>query len=237
MDGKVQTMDTYAEYNYSFKIKKVPIEFSLSHEYVSIKNTTPVQLPAHLVGLSTNIEATLPFFNFDKMYFRFGASPSYYGDNWTMYSTRFRMPSRYFAIYQPNEKWLFVAGLAVFPDESSLLLPIAGFAYTPNEKWAFNFIPKRPNITYNVNKRLHLYLEGEMTDDEYVVTKDERKHTVLNYQEMHVGTGLEYDFNKYITCALTAGYMFNRRLQYRDSLGKVSIDSCPYTEFRVEMQI
>jgi hypothetical protein len=53
---------------------------------------------------------------------------------------------------------------------------------------------------------------------------------------MHLGGGLKYSLNKFIDTSLSVGGMFNRTLKYRDSLGKVNIQNCLYTEFRVEAQ-
>ena len=85
--GKVKITDTDFEYSYAFKaFGKLPVEFSLNHEYISIDNTTSVKLPAHLVGMSMGIETTLPFFNFDKTYLRMDVNPSFFSDDWVFHT-------------------------------------------------------------------------------------------------------------------------------------------------------
>jgi len=61
---------------------------------------------------------------------------------------------------------------------------------------------------------------------------------VLEYNEMHLGTGVKYQVNKYIQSSISAGYIFNRSIKYReDNLGKVSLKDGLYTELRVNISI
>lgn len=235
--GSVSIVDNATQYNYNFKLAgKLPMQFSLQQEYIGIRNNTNVKLPAHLVGITTYLEATTRFF-FDKTYMRIGVSPSFYGDDWRLHSSSFRIPFRSFLIYQYNEKLTLVAGIAVFPQFETMFLPIAGVIYKPNDKLAFNLVPMEPNITYSLNKKIDLFLNGSMSGGEYETNKDNLTKVILQYNETHLGGGATYKFNKYIETTLSTGYMFNRYLKYRDSLGKVSLKNSPYVEFRVNMQM
>jgi len=238
--GKVGIIDTGAEYNFDFKLfDKLPVEFSLAHTYISLNNSTEVYLPQHLIGMQFGIETTLPFFWFDKTYFRVALNPSYYTDTWAFKSAAFRMPVQTFAIYQPDEKWTFVLGVATFPDYETKVLPIAGFIYKPNEKWTFDLVPSRPNISYALNDKWTVYAEGGTNfTSEFLVNKDpQHQHAKLCYEEVHVGGGLKFTLNKYFQACVAGGGSFNRKLQYTDSLGKVTLKNGYYTEFRIEAQI
>lgn len=237
--GKVAIIDSNFEYSYEFKaFDRLPIQISLQQDYIGIKNSTVVELPAHLVGLSIGLEATFPFFNFNKTYFRVGLNPSFYGDDWSFPTSRFRMPVQTFLIYQPQESLTLIAGVAVFPDFEDVVLPILGLIYKPNDKLSFNLIPKRPNISYALNDRLTLFAEGGLpVSSEFEVDKDDLKNVILEYDDTRVGVGAKYKFNKFINASVSTGGVFNRRLQYRDSLGKVEIKNGLYTEFRLEARI
>jgi hypothetical protein len=238
--GKVGIIDTGAEYNFDFKVfNKLPVEFSFVHTYISLNNSTEVYLPQHLVGMQFGIETTLPFLWFDKTYFRVALNPSYYTDTWAFKSAAFRMPVQTFAIYQPNEKWTFVLGVATFPDYESIVLPIAGFIYKPNEKWTFDLVPSRPNVSYAFNDKWTVFAEGGTNlTSEFLVNKDpQHQHAKLCYDEVHVGGGLKFTLNKYLKASVITGGSFNRKLQYTDSLGKVTLKNGYYTEFRIEAQI
>jgi hypothetical protein len=239
MSGKVGLIESGAEYSYEFRaFDKLPIKLSLDNNYISIENSLDsVELPAHLVGLTTDMEATLPFFHFNETYLRIGISPSFYGDDWDFPSSSFRIPQRYFLVYQPDSKWTFLYGLAVYPDFENEVLPVLGFIYKPNDKLVFNIIPKRPNITYFINERMSLFAEGGTSlNSEFEVTRDNTKNVVLRYKETRLGGGIKFKFNQYIQSSISAGGIFNRCLKYRDDQGKVNIKDGLYAEFRIEIK-
>ena len=216
----------------------MPLKLSLDNKYICIENTTTVKLPAHLVGLTTDIETTFPFFNVDKTYLSLGVSPSFYGDDWSFRTSGFRLPSRAFLIYQPTEKWTFLAGVAFYPDFENEVLPILGFIYKPNDKLTFEITPKRPNISYILNDKITLFAEGGSTFSEFEVSKDNLKNVVLRYRETHLGAGIKYKVNKFIESSLSCGGIFGRSLKYRDdSLGEVDIKNGTYAELRLEIKI
>lgn len=236
--GKLSLIDAQAEYSYAFKLfGQLPIELNLDQQEISLDNTTVVKLPAHLIGLSAGVEATLPFF-FDKTYLRLALNPSFFADSWVFHTSSFRMPVQSFVIYQPDVKWTFIAGVAVSMDFENEVLPILGFIYKPNERLTFNIIPRRPDISYRLNNKVTLFAEGDMVAGEFEVSQDNRRGVVLDYNEIHLGGGIRYKVNKFIQTSLSAGGMFNRSIKYRqDSLGKVSIKNGLYTEFRAEIAI
>jgi len=234
--GEVGVMDSRAEYSFAFKaFDKLPISLLLQHEYIGLNNSTVVKLPAHLTAMTAGIETTFPFFNVDKAYLRVGVYPSFFGDDWSAESSRFRIPSRIFAIVQPNEKLTWIAGVAVYPDFQTPAFPILGLIYKPNDKLTFNLVPDSPNISYAVNDKLTAFVEGGLSNGEYEVDINNIKNTKLEYREVHCGLGMKYQFNKYIKSSVSVGGMFNRMLRYKDSYGKVAIDSGLYTEFKLSI--
>jgi len=61
---------------------------------------------------------------------------------------------------------------------------------------------------------------------------------VLEYNEMHLGTGVKYQVNKNIQSSISGGFIFNRSIKYKDDdLGKVSLKNGLYTELRVNISI
>jgi len=239
VSGKIEIIESGAQYSYGFKLfDKLPVALSLDTQYIGIENTTELELPAHLVGLTNDIETTLPFFGFAKTYLRLGISPSFYNDDWDFETSNFRIPMRYILIHQPNAKWTLICGVAVYPDYENEVLPILGFIYQPNDRLTFNIVPKRPNISYLVSDRLILFAEGGSSlNSEFEVTKDNLQNVVLRYSQMRLGSGLKFKINEIIQSSISAGAVFNRTLKYRDSLGKVNLKDGFYTEFRLEMAI
>jgi len=238
-DGKISIVDTESELSYEFKAGgRLPIQLSINSEYVGIgkKDFSALSLPAHLTGLSFGAQGTFPFF-FDKTYIRFKVVPSFFSANWNAQASSFRIPTYTYCIYQPNQKWTFIAGVAVFPRFEDTVFPIVGFIYQPNDKLTFNIVPSEPYISYQINKMIGVFVNAGMTGGEYRVTKDGYENAILQYNEVHTGAGLEFTFSKNINASISSGYMFNRYLKYRDSLGKASMKNDIYTEFRLEMRI
>jgi len=237
MDGKLEITKAEAEYSCEVKLfGQLPIQFSLGNQYIGINKTVPVDLPASLMGLSFDVETTLPFF-FKNTYFRMGVTPSYYTDSWSLPASSFRIPSRYFVIYQPDSKWTFIAGLAVYPDYKDEVGPIFGFIYKPNERLSFDIIPTRPTVTYDLNEKISLFAEGSFSSEEFEVTRNNIKGVVLMYDDAYAGAGLKFKINKFIHASLSAGESFGRSIQYRDKRGKINIKDGPYGQFRVELDI
>lgn len=238
MSGKIEIIEADAEYSYELKaFDKLPFKFSLGNKYIGIENTTPVELPGQLVGVTPDIETTLPFFNVNNTHLRLGLSPSFFGDDWNFSTSEFRIPMRSFLIYQPTDQWTFLAGLAIYPEFENEVWPLLGFIYKPNDKFTFNIVPKRPNISYFLNNKITLFAEGGAQFFEFEVTKDNFKNVVLCYRQIHLGVGIKYKVNNFIRSSLAQGMVFNRYLKYRDGLGKVGIEDGIYTEFRIEIDL
>lgn len=238
MPGKVEIIESSSEYSCDLKaFGKLPLELSLDTQYIGIENTTRIPLPAHLTRLSWGAETTLPFLNFNKTYLRIGVRPSFYTDNWDFDSSGFRIPARSFLIYQPDDKWTYILGVAVYPDFRYEVLPILGFIYKPNDKLSFNIVPDRPNINYALNEKTDLFTEFDASWDEFEVTRNNSENVVLTYKERHLGAGARYKFNKFVQSSISAGGIFGRSLSYRDNEGKAVIRDGLYTEFRINIQI
>ncbi|MBI5145129.1 MAG: hypothetical protein HZA27_02975 [Candidatus Omnitrophica bacterium] len=233
--GDVAITESQTEYAVEFKAwGKLPLELSLANQYIGIAEDTAVGLPAQLTALNLGLQATLPFFKVDKTYLRFKLIPSFYADTWSFHTSSFRLPAQVFLIYQPQEKFTFIAGVAVYPEFESEVLPILGMIYKPNDKLTFNLVPKRPNISYALNERLTLFAEGGISFGEFEVTKDNLKSANLIYKENRLGTGMKLKLNKYMEASVSCGGVFNRYLKYKDSLGKVGIKDGFYSELRIE---
>lgn len=236
--GKVAVTDSASEFSYDVKIfGKLPVELAVGSRYIGINNTTDIKFPARLTQLSVGAETVLPFF-FNKTYFVLGFAPSFYSDNWNLNSSSFRIPQRYFLIYQPDQKWTFICGVGVYPDFKDVVIPILGFIYKPDSRLTFNIVPNKPEITYDLSDKLTLFFEGEISEDEFEVDKDNLKNVVLEYNEMHLGAGVKYRVNKYIQSSISAGCVFNRSIKYRhEELGKAGIKNGLYTELRLDISI
>jgi|GEM_PF-477618 len=238
--GKISVIKSAFEYSYDFKaFGQLPIEvgFGAGDININANDAVPVTLPGHLTTVSFGAETTLPFFKLEKTYLRLGITPSFYSDNWNFNANSFNFGSQAMVIYQPNRQLTFVAGLAVNPGFEDPFCPFGGVIYQPNDKLAFNLVPERPTISYDITDRITAFWEGGMSSGEFKVGKDGLNGAALQYEEFHTGMGFDIELNNYIDASVSFGRIFNQRFQYRDSIGKVNLKNNFYTEFRVEAKI
>ena len=233
--GSVEIIQTEAEYSYILKLfDKLPVQLSLNPGYVSLNNSTSVKLPSRLTKVSGAIEMNLPFFNVNNTFFRLELIPGFFGDNWNFGSGNFRLINRYAVVYKLNDRCFLVGGVAVYPRYENPVWPIFGIVYKPNDRLSFNLIPDTPNITYILNERVSLFLEGSNGFDEYYVNRNGTK-TILQYSQTNIGTGATLKINKFLNTSLVVGTVFNQMFKYRDSGGKVGLEGCGfYTELKVQ---
>lgn len=239
MPGEVGLVDSSLECSFEHKVSgRLPVVFTLQTQYVGIDDTVSgVDLPSHLVGISTDIETTFPFLGIEKTYLRLGLSPSFYSDDWDFESSALRIPSRLFLIHLPNERWTLLAGVGIWPDYETEAFPILGFIYKPNDRLTFNIVPKRPTVSYLLNERATLFAEGGSSlNSEFEVERSGSENLVLQYNQTRLGGGLRLRPLAGLSFSASAGGVFNRSLKYRDGTGKVVLKDGWYSEFRIEMR-
>jgi hypothetical protein len=234
LGGSVGITEAQAEYRYTAKVGGVlPVTYGIANSYVSIENSSPVELPSRLVALKTDIETTFPFLSLPDTYLRVGVGPSFFGDSWSFSTSDFRLLSRAVLIHKPNEAWVFVAGLAFYPDYETEVFPVFGFIYTPSDKLSVNITPRAPKVSYVVDDQTTIFLEAGSSGAEYEVRKGDLKSAVLKYTNVRVGTGVTYRLSQTLCASFSCGGVFNRTFKYRDSLGKVNLKDGAYIEARL----
>ncbi len=235
--GRMRIVDQAMELGMEMETGSLPVELNLETRYINLNNkeSMNVDLPAKLTEMVYGVQTTLPVA--DNTYMRFDLKPTYASHNWNHQKSTFRMPIHSFLIHQASERLIFIGGVSVTPGYEYPVWPIVGMIYKPTDRIAFNLVPSRPNVTYSLSDRLGLFLEGNINNTEYRVTKDGYKGAILRYAETHLGGGVKFNLSKSLTASISSGYMMNRYLKYRDSLGKVNLKNNAYSEIRFEMGI
>jgi hypothetical protein len=232
-----QTLYTGCEYSNEYKIfDKLPVTFSIGNDAMFIYKSTDVSLPSHLVAMTTDVETVLPLFGLKGFYVGVGVSPSFYSNGWNFEGEAFRIPSRGFLVYQPDDKLTLVGGVAVFPKLKYPVWPIFGIVYKPVKELEFNLLSENPNIIYRLNDRVSLFAEGDFDYDEYEVDADTAKSVILRYEDFCAGGGVEFKFSKFTKAAITAGGIFDRSLKYRSTGEKVDLKGGFYTEAKMAVE-
>ncbi len=161
-----------------------------------------------------------------------------YRDDWSFKTSSFRLPTNTFLIYKPDDKWIFIGGLAYLPDYKDQFFPAVGFVYKPNDKWIFNITTDDPSIVYRPNEKLALFAQMELPlGAEYEVKHGDMENVVLIYNDMRLGGGVSYKINKFLSVSFSGGGVFDRYIKYRNIEEKVSIKNGGYARFSVDVEI
>ncbi|MDZ4242456.1 MAG: hypothetical protein U1D99_06505, partial [Candidatus Omnitrophota bacterium] len=161
--------------------------------------------------------------------------PTMNTDGWDWEDSALRMPFRSYVIYKPSETFLFVAGVLVRIDYDEEVLPIIGFIYKPNDRLTFNFASDDPHVSYRINEKLTAFWELGFTYDEYEVTRQGKKGVILKYRETSTGAGLRYAVADVVDASLSAGGVFNRKLEYRDGTSWIEPEATPYARAKIDV--
>jgi hypothetical protein len=238
MPGKVGMLEYDICNEYLVKLPGgLPVNLASELSRIHIDKTVDVDLPGRLIGFENGIDVVLPFFTVEKTYIDVGVSPSFYSDDWNFQAPAFRIPIRSFVIYQPNERWAFVAGLGVYGNYETPIVPIAGFIYSPSKQLTLDITTDGPIITYALNDRVTLFADADYgLNNEYTVTRNNSTNVVLLYRNLSVGGGVKCRVSKFIEGSLSAGGVFDRSLEYRDGAGKVDIEKGFCTKFEIKIK-
>ncbi len=235
---RIDITESNLEYNYELKLfNQVPLDLGWALQDIAINNATPLDLPAHLVGIGTNIETVLPMFTINNFYVNVGVTPGFYGDSFNFDSSNFKLSNHYVLVYRPNENLTFLGGVAIYYHEETSKFPIVGVNYKPNDKLTFDITTDEQNISYSLNDKVDLFIRGGVSIDEFSIRQNNDEKTV-RYVEQRLGGGITLKINKSLNCSISSGEIFNATLKYRDLPGKISLkDGALYTEFSLELKL
>jgi hypothetical protein len=112
------------------------------------------------------------------------------------------------------------------------VLPFIGKGWKVGDDWEFSAGFPKTSITYTASKNLHLVplIVNTIGGSYYVkddplssaVGKPSLSHTVLEYYEIRIGSGITYSINKTVTVAASVGTVALRGFDYRDRNFKLS---------------
>jgi len=161
--------------------------------------------------------------------------PTLSTDSWEWKSGAFRIPFRGYLIFKESDDFILVGGVTVRPEYEREVIPLIGLIYRPNDRLSFNFASDDPNISYKLNDATLLRWEFQYAFDEYEVTRGAQEGVVLQYQEISSGFGIEHQFNETFKGTVSAGGVFNRQLEYKDDVGKVTPEAGFYTSLQLKV--
>lgn len=236
MSGQVSVNQSNFTLEYEHKaFGELPLSFSLDYQYLDIDEDVPVNLPSQLHGLtfSAGAKFPMPFVDSDEYFMGVDVMPSMFTDDGSWESSAFRLPFQLYGIYKPNDTFTLVVGARIRPDYDTVVLPIIGFNYQPNERWDIRLASSEPTVTYHLSDTLSAFAEYAGSLDEYEVTRGSQAGVVFKLREATLGAGLKLRSKDWLEASVSAGASAFRRFSYRDNNGKVDADSAPYVKVRL----
>ncbi len=238
MPGSIRVNQSDFELTYEDKAFDVlPVVLGFDYKHLDINENIPVALPSRLEGRRFLIgtKFPLPFVVSDEYFMGVDVMPSWYTDQWTWENSAFRLPFRTYFIYKPSETYVFVVGATIDVNADNPVLPIIGINYQPNDRWNILLASSNPTISYKLSDSWSLFAEYGATLDEYEVKRGGQKGVVLKVREATLGAGIKYSIEKWLDVSLSGGSSLARRFAYRDTVGKVDVDSAPY--FKADLSV
>ena len=231
-NSNIKMIESAFDYSHEFKIGgQLPLTLSFNYTNTGIDQNLPIDLPSHLIrrGFGVGTKFPVPFVEKnDRFFVGFDIFPTFVSDNKSIESKAFRIPFRAYFIDKQSEEFLWVLGAKIRPEYDSMVLPIIGFNYTPNDRLTFHLASDDPNISYKLTDTARLRWEFGLENEEYEVTRDNQVNVVLRNQYYSTGLGLQYDYYENVQVDLSVGGVFGRHLEYADDSGKVIPDSGMY---------
>ncbi len=176
-------------------------------------------VPAQLFESWTEIRWLRPIGS--KWMFDFGFTPGIYGDYTYINADTWRYQGRGIAIYNWSATMQLIGGLAYLDRDDIKFMPIAGVIWTPNPKWRFEILVPRPKVTNVLSqdgrRTWSTYLAGEFGGNTFSATLPDQTRNVMTYSDLRLYGGFERKSAKGHSFYGEIGWVFNRKLEYRDN--------------------
>lgn len=160
---------------------------------------------------------------YEWLFLDLGLTPGVYGDFTTGEAELFRLRGRSIAIVALSEQFQFVAGVSVTNRNRTMLLPVAGFLWNPDEDTKLQVVFPAPKLSRRVlttasGTQWWGYLSGEFGGGTWAVSRADGSPDSVDYNDLRLILGAE----AVTPCAgpkgrLELGYVFNREVSYYKS--------------------
>jgi hypothetical protein len=156
-----------------------------------------------------------------KWMFDFAFSPGIYGDYTFINADTWRYQGRGIAIYNWSATMQLIGGLAYLDRDDIKFMPIGGVIWTPNPKWRFEILVPRPKVTNVLSqdgrRTWSTYLAGEFGGNTFSAELPDNTRNVITYSDLRLLGGIERKSAKGHSFYGEIGWVFNRKLDYRDN--------------------
>lgn len=208
----------------------------LEWERYSLSADPASTVPSALESLNLRVGADFQLS--PAIFMRIDALPGFYGQGLNRFSARqFNVPVEIGASYVYSDRLFFIVGAEVNYELDFPVFPAAGFLWRVSDKLTVNGILPKPEVQYKLTDTLTLHAGGEFTENTYRMNGDfgrirgvtKLDNTIVQFDEVRVGSGMTWKMNKTFSLDLEAGVVPYRRFDYNRADYKVlSTNTAPY---------
>ncbi|MEN9575014.1 MAG: hypothetical protein RL514_2869 [Verrucomicrobiota bacterium] len=153
------------------------------------------------------------------------ARPGIYSDFRDLSFSDVNVPFNVVLAWQADEDLMWLLGAYVDLRSDYPVLAGPGVRWRFADYWTLNLIMPRPRLEFQASEALLLYTGAEWRQVAYRVGKDfgtkvgnpRLNDSMLDYRELRLGVGLNYNFNRHFNLGLEGGYSLERRFHYRSA--------------------
>jgi hypothetical protein len=174
--------------------------------------------------MSTNLIIGADIALSDKILFRVEAHPGIYSDFVHVTGSDFDMPVQFGGTYLYSDKLQIILGGEIDLKSDIPFIIVPGIRWQFADKWVLSAIPPRPQLQYELNNALTLYVGGEILDGTYHLNDQfGTNHSslqgpgsscpngdIVDFTEGRVGAGVTWKFTPNLSLDFSAGYIVYR---------------------------
>jgi hypothetical protein len=179
------------------------------------------QLPGSAYRFGLNMKVATPQFN--GWSGEFGFNPAFATDfEKSMNSEAYQWNAHAVAFWQWSPQWTWAIGAAYWDRVDDIILPYAGFVWTPDQFWKFTMVFPRPRIDYFIGTPFGvatwIYVGGEYHVESYQIAMQNLGGAVdlkseVQLEDWRAFGGLRWEAGKYVAF-VEAGAVLGRNVEY-----------------------
>jgi len=137
-------------------------------------------------------------------------------------------------VLQPDKLFFIVGATGAGLRGQFPILPIAGVIWKPSEQWNVFLVPPDPRISYSPNKKLDLYVGGQLVGGSFRTDRDDNifpqklSNAQVDYTEYRAGVGIDVRCSDSIAIGVSGGYAIQRRFNFERADEDFKADPAPY---------
>jgi len=192
-----------------------------------LSGPSSTDLPPRLYDASLDVSLWRPVG--EAWMLQFSIAPSIFTDGKNTTSEALRIIGRFMAYYTMSPTCQLVGGFVYLDRQDVPALPAFGVVYTPREDLRYELLFPKPRIAwrqyYNAAWEQWVYVTGELGGQSWAVERTSGANDIATYRDLRMVVGVERKLTEGTTWYAEGGYVFARHLEYRSSIGDLSLGS------------